>query len=97
MYMLIYKIYKSKKYFVTNRSSGELKHRPIVNSFMYKTKIAPEKMLSLKIFLDLTVGGRLEIPDEIHGAPCESGSECGEQQAVAFLQLGLVFVKAQGN
>lgn len=39
----------------------------------------------------------LEVPDYVEGAPSESGTEGGEDDLVAFLELVFVFVDAKGN
>ncbi len=40
--------------------------------------------------------GQSDVPNQVHGAPCESGTESGEDNFVAFFQLVLVLVKTQG-
>ena len=37
------------------------------------------------------------IPDHIHGTPCKSGAESGENQLVTLLDLRFVFINAEGN
>lgn len=41
--------------------------------------------------------GGLDVPNEVHGAPGETGTECGQHQTIAFFELAFVFVEAQRN
>ena len=65
--------------------------------FSKYNKIAPFGMLFLKNLFGEGVTRQLEVPDKVHGTPCESCAESGENQLVAFVEEVLFLVEAHGN